>query len=215
MKDSYNEVKLELEPNSKPYLFKRIISDGFDTVLIFLLFMILSAAIFASPLAGVYNTHSENCNKALESAKEEFNNDADLIAEKLNNDAYYRDERFAANLHSYLLKVLAGLVAEAAVLLVIPLISDKRCTPGKLMTGVMPFSERRQTKASRLAILGRFIFIFMIDSVFFYLYTGIFTFLLIPVIRLIEMLFNKKNKTVCDALSGIMIIEKLSYNGID
>ena len=188
MKNGQYDVKLDLEPNSKPYLLKRIISDGFDTVLIFLLFMILSAAVFATPLAAVYNTHYENYKKVQDSAVEEFNNDADKITEKLNNDKYYLDEKFAANLHAYLLKLLAGFIAEAAVLLIVPVISHNRCTPGKLMTGIMPFKEKKQTKASRLAVFGRFIFIFIVDSAFFYLYTGVFTFLLIPVIRLIEML---------------------------
>ena len=215
MKNGSPDVKLGLEPNSKPYLLKRIISDGFDTVLIFVLFMALSALIFVSPLANVYNLHYGNYKKVQEQTANEYADDAAAITEKLNNDAYYREEQFAANLHAYLLKLLAGFIAEAAVLLIIPLISKQRCTPGKLMTGVIPFSERRQAKASRLAVIYRFIFIFIIDSAVLYLFTGILTFLLVPVIRLMEMLLNKKNKTVCDAVTGIMIIEKLSYNGID
>lgn len=215
MKNSEVGVKLDLEPNSKPYLLKRIISDGFDTVVIFVLFMAVSALIFASPLANVYNSHYENYKKVQQSAVEEYGDDAAAITEALNNDAYYRDERFAANLHSYLLKLLAGFIAETVVLLLIPLISRHRCTPGKLMTGIIPFNERRQTKASRITIFYRFLFIFMIDSAILYLFAGIFTFLLVPVIRLVEMLFNKKNKTVCDAVTGVTIIEKLSYNGID
>ena len=70
-------------------------------------------------------------------------------------------------------------------------------------------------RASRLTVFFRFLFIFLIDGAFFYLFTGVYTFLLVPVLRLTEMLFNKKNKTICDALTGVMIIEKLSYNGID
>ena len=215
MKNGEADVKLDLEPNSKPYLLKRIISDGFDTVLIFVLFMALSALIFASPLANVYNTHYENYKKIQDSVKEEYRDDAAAITEKLNSDRTYRDEQFAANLHSYVLKLLAGFIAEAAMLLLIPLISKGRCTPGKLMTGLIPFNEKRQARASRLTVFFRFLFIFIIDSAILYLFTGILTFLLVPVIRLIEMLFNKKNKTICDAVTGVMIIEKLSYNGID
>lgn len=215
MKNGEADVKLDLEPNSKPYLLKRIISDGFDTVLIFVLFMALSALIFASPLANVYNTHYENYKKIQDSVKEEYGDDAAAITEKLNSDRTYRDEQFAANLHGYVLKLLAGFIAEAVMLLLIPLISKGRCTPGKLMTGLIPFNEKRQTRASRLSIFFRFLFIFIIDSAILYLFTGILTFLLVPVIRLIEMLFNKKNKTICDAVTGVMIIEKLSYNGID
>ena len=215
MKDGSPDPKLDLEPNSKPYLLKRIIADGFDTVMIFLLFMLISAVIFSSPLADVYNGHYENCKRIQEEAVLEYGADTAAISEKLNGDAYYRDEKFAADLHSYLLKLLAGFIAEAAVLLTVPLFSKTRGTPGKLLTGIIPYSEKKQVKAPRPVICARFAFVFIIDSAFFYLFTGIYTFLLIPVIRLTEMLINKKNKTVCDAVTGIMIIEKLSYDGID
>ena len=215
MKKQIPDEKHSIEPNSKPYLLKRIISDGFDTVVVFLLFMILSAAIFNSPLANVYNEHYENCKSIQNSALEEFGNDAEAINRSLNDNVKYLDERLAANIHSFLLKMLAGFLAEAAVLLVFPLIVRTRATPGKMLTKLMPFSEKKQAPASRSAIIGRFVFIFVIDSAFLYLFTGVYTFLLVPVIRLTEMLLNKKNKTICDALSGIMIIEQLSYDGID
>ena len=202
-------------PNAKPLLLQRIIADGFDTAAIFILFMLLSLIVFRSPLAATYDRHYRNCIAIRDSAVEEFGDDAKAIGDSLNGNEVYGEEAFAANLHAYLLKLLAGFLAEAAVLLAVPLFSKGRCTPGKMMTGVMPFCEKKQTRASKAAVFGRFVFIFLIDSAFLYLYTGIYTFLLVPVIRLIEMLLNGKNKTVCDALSGVMIIEKSSYEGID
>ena len=210
-----NGTNIQLEPNSKPYLLKRMISDGFDTVSIFVLFMVISALIFASPLANVYNEHYENYKRVKDEAVAEYGDDAEAITNKLSTDRYYLDEQFAANLHSYLLKLLAGFIAEAAVLAAVPLISKQRGTPGKLMTGIIPFKEKKQTKADAKTILLRFVYVFIIDGAVFYLFTGILTFLLIPVIRLVEILINKKNKTLCDALTGVMMIEKLSYDGID
>ena len=207
--------KIELEPNSKPYLLKRIISDGFDTVLILVIFMLLSMLIFSSPLAKTYNDHVGNCQKAQEETANQYGEDNEAAAKALRENEYYQNEHFAAELHGYLLKLLAGALAEAVVLLAVPLFSKNRMTPGKILMGIMPFCQRKQTKASRLVIFARFSFVLIIDSAFFYLFTGIFTFLLIPVIRLIEMLLNKKNRTVCDVLTGVTIIEKLSYNGID
>lgn len=205
----------DLAPNSKPYLLKRIIADGFDTVTVFLLFFVLSALIFASPLAGVYNGHYENYKQIEKEAVEEYNNDAAAITEALNGNAYYNEVRFAARLHAYILQLLAGFTAELALLLLVPLVSKRRQTFGKMLTGVVPFCERKQTKASRIQIFSRFMFVFILDSALLYLVTGIFTFLLVPVIRLTEMLLNKNNKTVCDAVTGVMNIEQLSYNGID
>lgn len=215
MSGGFPDEKIKLEPNSKPYLLKRIIADCFDAVVIFLLFMLLSSAVFSSPLAKTYNEHYSNCKKVQDSAIEEFGNDAEAISKALNGNDYYLEERFAANLHGYLLKLLAGFVAEAAVLLLVPMLSKTRSTLGKTLTRIMPFCERKRARASRLSILGRFAFIFIIDSAFLYLFTGIYTFLLVPVIRLTEMLLSKKNKTICDTVSGIMIIEQLSYDGID
>ena len=209
------DTNIQLEPNSKPYLLKRIISDGFDTVAIFVLFMLISSLIFASPLANIYNEHFANYKRVQDEAVAEYGDDAEAITNKLREDRYFLDEQFAANLHAYLLKLLAGFIAEAAVLAAVPLISKQRGTPGRLMTGIIPFSEKKQTKADAKTILFRFIYVFIIDSAVFYLFTGIFTFLLIPVIRLVEILINKKNKTICDALTGVMMIEKLSYDGID
>jgi len=206
---------IKLEPNSKPYLLKRIISDGFDTVLVFLLFMTFSALVFSTPLADTYNRHYENYKEVQERVIEEYGDNAGAINEILGNDGYYRDERFAANLHGYILKLTAGIISEAIVLLFVPLLSPERATPGKILMRLMPYCERKRTRATRASVLGRFIFVLVIDSALFYLLTGVLTFLLIPVIRLIEMLLNKKNKTVCDVLSGVMIIEQLSYDGID
>lgn len=215
MNNGTKNEKIELEPNSKPYLFKRIISDGFDTVVIFLLFMVLSAALFISPLAKTYNDHYDRYMEIQNAAVEEFGDDAIAIRDSLNGNDEYRDERFAANLHGYLLKLLAGLLAEAPVLLIVPLVSKTRGTPGKLFTKIMPFCMKKSARASRLQVFGRFIFVFIIDSAGLYLLTGIYTFLLVPVLRLIVMLLNKKNRTILDFLSGITIIETLSYNGID
>ena len=94
---SNSDEELDLEPNSKPYLLKRIISDGFDTVSVFILFIVFSALIFSSPLAGTYNTHAENCRKARESAIAEYGDDEKAIENFLQSDEYYRNEDFSAS----------------------------------------------------------------------------------------------------------------------
>lgn len=211
---AHSGERVDLAPNSKPYLFKRIIADGFDTVTVFLVFYVLLILLLNTPLANTYNRHYENYRQIEKAAVEEYGNDAKAITDALNGNEYYKEIQFAANLHSYLLKLLAGSVSEIALLLAVPLVSKKRQTFGKALMGVMPFCERTQSAASRLQIFGRFAFILILDSALLYLVTGIYTFLLVPVIRLTEMLLNRKNKTVCDAVSGVMIIEQLSYNGI-
>ena len=215
MESNVRETPAGIERNSKPYLLKRLISDGFDTVLIFGLFMLFTALLLRSPLAKTYQAHFERY-KAIEAeAIEAYGDDAQAITDALNGNAEYGDERFAASLHSYLVKALAGLLATLPVLLIVPLANKYRATPGKLMTGVLPFHERRQRCAVWYQILYRFLFVLLIDGLALYLYTGIWTFVLVPVLRLIEILLSRKDKTILDMFTGIMIIEKLSYNGIN
>ena len=216
MKADVNGTQIELEPNSRPYLLKRIIADGFDTVLIFILFLAFFWLLLESPLSEKYRAHEERSRAiALETAAA-VGNDAEALSEALNADTEYRDELLAANPRRYLLEAAACFTAEALVLLAFPLSGKYRTTPGKRMTGVMPFNERRRSRATWPQIVYRFLFVFLIDSLALYLYTGILTFLLVPVLRLTEMLLNgKDHKTVCDFVTGIKIIEKLSYDGIN
>ncbi|MBQ5991068.1 MAG: RDD family protein [Clostridia bacterium] len=215
MKAEVQGKTIEIEPNSKPYLLKRIIADGFDTVLIFGLFMLFTALIMRSPAANVYNGHYERYAAIEEETKAAYGSDAAAITEALNGNREYLDERFSAELHGYLLKVSAGLLATFPVLLATPFLNRNRATPGKLMTGIMPFHERRQRRAVWYQIFFRFLFVFLIDCMGLYLLTGIWTFVLVPVLRLIEILCSRKDKTILDMMTGVLIIEKLSYNGIN
>ncbi len=215
MKAEVQGKTIEIEPNSKPYLLKRIIADGFDTVLIFGLFMLFTALIMRSPAANVYNGHYERYAAIEEETKAAYGSDAAAITEALNGNREYLDERFSAELHGYLLKVSAGLLATFPVLLATPFLNRNRATPGKLMTGIMPFHERRQRRAVWYQSFFRFLFVFLIDCMGLYLLTGIWTFVLVPVLRLIEILCSRKDKTILDMMTGILIIEKLSYNGIN
>lgn len=113
------------------------------------------------------------------------------------------------------MKASAGLLATFPVLLATPFLNKNRATPGKLMTGIMPFHERRQRQAVWYQIFFRFLFVFLIDGMGLYLLTGIWTFVLVAVLRLIEILCSRKDKTILDMMTGILIIEKLSYNGIN
>ena len=215
MRVDVNGRQIELEPNSRPYLLKRLVADGFDTLLIFGLFLLFTMLILKTPLADTYHGHFERYRAIEEETVSALAGDAEAIGQALSGNYEYQNERFAANLHGYLLKAAACLLAEGLILLAVPLLSAARATPGKLMTGIMPFHERRQSRATAWQVFFRFLFVFLIDSLAWYLLTGILTFLLIPLLRLTEMLMNRKNKTICDYMTGIMMIEKLSYDGIN
>lgn len=215
MKADVGGTQIELAPNSPPYLLKRMVADGFDIVLIFVLFTLLSMLLLKTPQAAAYRAHYERCRIIENETAASFPGDTEAIAAALSENAEYRDELFAANLHGYVIKAVACFFAELPVLLVIPLLNKNRCTPGKLMTGIMPFHESRQSRVGRSHAVFTFVFVWLFDSLGPYLLTEMLTFLLIPVLRLTEMLLNlKKQKTVCDLITGTRIIEKLSYQGI-
>ncbi len=215
MKVDVNGVQIDLVPNSRPYLLKRIAADGFDTFLIFVLFMLFTALILKTPAANVYHAHLARYQAIEAEVASDLGNDAEAVSEALRGNEEYLSERLAANVHSYLLKAAACFLAEGIILLAVPLFSRFRCTPGKLMTGIIPFYEQRQSRAVPWQVIARFVFVFLIDSLAWYLLTGILTFLLVPLLRLTEMLLNRKNKTICDWMTGVLVIEKLSYDGIN
>ena len=214
MKADVGSRQIELSPNSKPYLLKRMVADGFDILLIFGLFMLFTMILLRTPIAETYQRHFDKVQAIQKETVEALGNDAKAVTEALGSDSEYQNELFTANLYGYLMKALAALLAEIPILIIVPFLNKNRSTPGKLMTGIMLFSENRNSRARWYQIFYRFLFIFLIDSLGLYLFTGILTFLMVPVIRLMEMLLNKKNKTICDFVTGIMVIEKLSYNGI-
>ena len=214
MKKYVNGTQIDIEPNSKPYLLKRFVADGFDILLIFALFMLFTMVLMKTPLADTYHLHFEKYEAIESETAATLENDAEAISSALSQNNEYRNELFAANLHGYLLKAAACLIAELLVLLVIPFLNVGRATPGKLLTGILPFNEKRQSRVAGYQILYRFLYVFLVDSLALYLFTGILTFLLVPMLRLTEMLLNKKNKTICDWITGVMMIEKLSYTGL-
>ena len=200
-----------MEHNTKPILFKRFIADGFDIVSLFLVFILLNILLSATPLFNNYYKHVENY-KAIET--ETLNEyGTDKLEEMLSEDETYQNERFAAILHSCLIRMGIGFLGELILFLIIPLINKDGLTIGKQLCGVMLFDEYRQNKINKKQVIARFVFI-VLSSVFIYPWTGIYSFLLYPVLRFIILMLNKKNKTLTDYLSRTMYIEKLSYSSI-
>lgn len=200
-----------MEANSKPHFIKRIAADGFDISSLFILFMLLNVILSNTALFATYRNHVARYQQIEQEVLR--NNDRELVNEILMNDEEYQNEVFAANLHSFLIRVLIGFVGELILFLIIPLVNPNRLTLGKMMAGVMLFDEARQSRATKMQIAARFILI-VLASIFIYFWMGIYSFLLYPVLRLIVVLLSKKDKTLCDYLTSTMLIDKLSYSSI-
>ena len=192
MRSEINGQVIDIEPNSRPHILKRIAADGFDITTVFFAFLILTYLILNTPLANTYNEHYEKYKAIEETVKAQYGDDAEAISNALNGNDEYRNEVFAANLHGYILNSVACLGAETIFLLIIPLSNKNRATLGKQLTGVMVFDPRRQARATWYQAVFRFLFAYLFDSLTLYLFTGVLTFLLVPVLRLIQILLNKK-----------------------
>lgn len=59
---------IDIEPNSKPYLLKRIVADLFDVGVLFFVWFMLNLGFFNSGLADTYNMHITTQTKIKDSA---------------------------------------------------------------------------------------------------------------------------------------------------
>ena len=148
MQREINGKTIDIEPNCRPHILKRIAADGFDLTTVFIVFMALTYLLVNTPLARTYNEHYEHYKAIEKQAVELYGNDAQAISAALRGNEEYLDEVLAANLHGYILKATAALAAEAILLLIIPLANRQRSSLGRMMTGVMLYDERRQAKAA-------------------------------------------------------------------
>lgn len=208
-KETDIDIQDIIDENSKPLLLKRFIADGFDIMSLFLLFLLVAFLIERSPLAATYNSHVASYTAIEQEYLSSY--DPQSINQLLKDNAAYQDEVFAASLHKYVLRCLEAFISELILFLIVPLTDREHLTLGKKLTGILLFDESRQALASRGQIFLRFMFIYLFYSVALYPWTGMYTFLLVPVLRVTILILNDKNKTLCDYLSATMCIEKLSY----
>lgn len=198
--------------NTKPILLKRLIADGFDVVCVFMLMLVMAFFLENSAIASTYQTHVANYRAVEEEVLK--NSDPKLINELLADNENYQNEVFAAGLHHYLLVIMELFIVELILFLIVPMFNRDGASIGKLMCGLLLFDESRQARINRFQIFVRFVYIFL-ESILLYPWTGIYTILLIPVLRLIVMMLNSKNRTLLDIASGTMLIEKNSYRSFD
>jgi hypothetical protein len=89
MQVNYKDKVIDIEPNSKPYFLKHIISDMFDVMTLFLLFFVINLGLFKSPIANTYYSHQAEATKIIDNCRletgmgyQEFVNDETDISGK-------------------------------------------------------------------------------------------------------------------------------------
>ena len=117
------------------------------------------------------------------------------------------------HIHNYLVTaVLIGGVLELTWFFIIPLIKNCGATPGMLCAGIRMISSKDYFKPRWTQYLGRFLFIYFIESLFPYFLIPQVTVVIVPLILMIILFFGrKKSRTLHDFVSSIMVIEKTTF----
>ena len=130
----------------------------------------------------------------------------------MNNNQRYRTISFNYIFSNFGIVCLAIFIDELVFLFAIPLANKYRATVGQLFAGIQCINVRIENRARWYNLLGKFLFIFIIDSALPYLFLAEFTPLVSGSAILIWILFNNKtNRSLHDIISGSMLILKKTF----
>lgn len=129
----------------------------------------------------------------------------------LNNNQDYKDLRFNYTVNSYVIGLGSLAISEVIFLLIIPLTNKRRATLGILFAGGQVMSKKYVSRAKWYQILGRFGFIYIIETALLYFAAGEVILLIVPFITLIISFTNKERRTIHDLVTGIKIVDKNSF----
>ncbi len=116
------------------------------------------------------------------------------------------------HIHNYVLTISVGFVLEILYFFVIPMIKNNGMTPGMFITNIRMISSRDYMKPKWSQYFGRFLFIFFIESSLPYFGLAEYTMLAVPaILAVFVIIFRKKNQTLHDLVSGIMVIERSTF----
>ncbi len=128
-------------------------------------------------------------------------------------DSAYADISFKYSLAGFGYVCLSGFISELIFIFIIPLTNKRRATIGQLFAGLQVISVKYQDKATWYQLTGRFIFVFLIDSVLPYLILGNWLMLVVPILVVVIAAINhKSNRALQDLISGTFIIHKKSFS---
>ncbi len=146
-------------------------------------------------------------------AKEEAYN---TYKELLQTNDYYNDLVFKYHLHNYLITAfLCGGLTEIIFLLIVPLIKNCGQTLGMLVMSFRMYNAKYVGKPKWYQYVGRFFFTFFVISAIPYLFMAEWTIIVVPIVTLIIMSFNKNNRALKDFVSGISFVEKKTFVDVD
>ena len=139
----------------------------------------------------------------------------DAYKKALNNDKKYKASKFNYRITEYGINILSITMAEAILILAIPLINKRRVTIGQYFAGLRCVDSILPTKAKRYKIVWRFVYVMAIEVALPCLtFLGIYAVIIIPLISYIISLFNIKKREIRDFITKTRFIDNKTYEPI-
>lgn len=135
----------------------------------------------------------------------------DTYVQTLKDNSTYGNLTFDKDLINYGINVLCGTVTLGIFLLSVPLLNKRRATIGQLFSEEQLFAVRYQSRARWYQVLFRFLIIFIIDGCLPFLFFGLYTFFIVPVIFLIISCLSKSGRTLHNLITGTKLIDKKTF----
>lgn len=132
--------------------------------------------------------------------------------EIIKKDDTYNGLSTSYHLHNFIVTaLLCGGVTEFIFIFIIPVIKNNGQTLGMMVCLEKMINPKYAGKAKWYQYLGRWAFMFIIESCIPYFFLAEFTILVVPAVLIVIMLLNKDNRTLHDFVSQVKVIDKRTF----
>lgn len=134
--------------------------------------------------------------------------------QEVNNSNAYHEAAFKSAAADYGVLCLVLALSETALLLVVPLTNKRRATCGGLITNTLCFNPNREVKANKANLIGRLIFVFLVETALPLLIMGELLLVFVPLAKIIIIAISKERRCLSDYISHTMHIHKDNYYSV-
>ncbi|HNX15929.1 MAG TPA: RDD family protein [Bacilli bacterium] len=135
----------------------------------------------------------------------------DSYIQSIKANEAYSNLTFDKDLINYGINVLCGTFTLGIFLLAVPLMNQRRATIGQLFAEEQLFATRYESRALWYQVLFRYLFILIICGCLPFLFFGLYTFFIVPVVFLVIASLTKSGRTLHDLITGTKVIDKKTF----
>lgn len=163
--------------------------------------------------SGSIHYYYDNDSQYVVVLKNEYSDaELDKYIDLMDSSKRLSNANFDTRLINYGFNVLAGGLSTLLFLFVIPLLNKRKTTIGGMFSEQQIISARHEGRARWYQLLIRYLFVFIIDGCFPFLFLELTTFVIFPFLFLVISLLSKSGRTLHCVISQTKIIDKRSYS---